>query len=343
MRRAALLLGLVGLMAALAGCDSGPPVWTPSVAGDAPAEGGSGPRRVEVQVSDSEGGITAAVILAWVEEDGDGSLTVHRLGLRARDGTVIGHVPDARDIHVMAGSPGFTEEWLIDAVPAGSDAAVVPARLYRLEQHATYDDAWSGVEAPVVVGATENRVAWHSREIPLDPDPTANRAMQERIVALSGKLTWTNTPTAFGDLGFLAASAGDATACYLEDDDRDLGPGTYEQGFWFPDSDKCNWLFPWPLERDRIPPPIHVGPASDEHLVAPLEGVVYTVELDATLAASFGWQEFEEELGDRDYRLVWEPAGPGEGAPDDGLEAPAPVGLLVGLLLLVLAAVMRRR
>lgn len=329
----------------LAGC-AGPPVWTPEVPEDAPAAGGVGERDVEVRVVGDQGPVPAAVILAWLDPmQPNGTVHVYRLGLRSGDGVVHGRVPDDRPVHVMAAGPGTTEEWVLDAFDAGT-ADELEVRVYGRTQAMRFNDSWSGVEAGLYVPFYFDRTIWHPTPLQLAPDADANLAMQQRIVEMQGTLRWENTPTAFGNLGILAATRGNETGCYQHDDRRDLGPGQHEQSFHMPYSSRCNWLLPFIEDVSSIAPPIDIGPATSDHLVAPLEGVPYSIEVEATLAESWGWQPFEEEWGDRTVKRHWAPLDEEEAAAqaraqEDGETAPG-AGLLPLLVLFGLVAARRR-
>jgi hypothetical protein len=164
--------------------------------------------------------------------------------------------------------------------------------------------------------------------------------MQERIEAMEGRLVWENTPTAFGDLGILAATQADGSGCYQQDDRRDLGPGTFVQEFGMPYSSRCNWLLPGLNDVTNITPPINIGPATSDHLVAPLEGVPYAVEVNASLVPSWGWQPFEDQWGDRDLELNWAPVD--EEQARAGEQAAPGAGVLVVFVVVGLAAARRR-
>lgn len=329
---------------ALAGC-TGPPVWTPDVAMDAPEAGGLGPRRVEVRVVGDQGPVPATVILAWLDPpEPNGTVHVHRLGLRGPEGVVHGRVPDDRPVHVMAAGPGTTEEWVKDAFDVGSGDEV-EVRVYGRSQGMAFNDTWSGAEVGVHVPFYFDRTVWHPTPLQLSADPAANLAMQQRIVGMDGRLAWENTPTAFGDLGILAATRSNGSGCEQHDDRRDLGPGHYEQTFHMPYTSRCNW-FPFFDDVTNITPPIDVGPATSQHLVAPLDGVPYSVEVQATLAASWGWQPFEEAWGERDVKLHWAPVDEEQAAAQaraaQGDEAAPGAGLLPMVVLLAVAAARRR-
>lgn len=339
-RNAACLFAFLTALA-FAGC-TGPPVWTPAVPGDAPQEGGLGPREVAVHVTDDSGPASAVVILAWLDPvEPQDIVHVHRLGLRSVDGTVIGHVPDDREVHIMAAGSRTTEEWIFDAFGPGT-ADTVNVRVYGLEQGMRFNDTWEAVEAGFFVSPWfPDRTVWHPTPLQLSPDQDANLAIQDRIEAMEGHLVWDNTPTAFGDFGMLAATQADGSGCYQQDDRRDLGPGTFEQGFEMPYSSRCNWLLPGLDDVTNITPPINIGPATSDHLVAPPDGVPYTVEVNVSLIRSWGWQPFNDEWGDRELKLHWAPVDEEQARAGERQAAPA-AGLLAVLTVLGLAVVRRR-
>ncbi len=342
----------------LAGCaDCEAPFTAFDVADDAPAEGGNGPRTVRLTVQDDDG-LSAASALFWWAQDAsqrevNGTLILAVMGLRSEDGTFTAEVPADRDIHLtVASDREHTEEWLSPAYfVGGSDEATV--RLYNASVHATIQGTWGGasVATQEYLGSTYGSVEWQPTVIPFHADPDINRGYHDRLTEVTGQLSWTNSLDGTASLGVLAQHETEAVSCYYQNDDRDLAPGSYTQRFQLPfDYSDCFFGFPLTYSHEVGDPPVRIGPATGSHVVAPLQPLPYTLELEGEFQARAALYELCEAYSGRDITLVHIDPESGEavatGAPSGGArprQTTPSIGIeaLVGLLVLV--TFLRRR
>lgn len=314
----------VAALLLLAGCAS-PPVWTPSVPQDAPAEGGPGDRTVTVHVTNASGPVPAAVILMWPRDppnlQAEDTIVMQLLGLRTLNGTVVGHIPTNRDFYVIAGlGAAWTEEWR-GPFGAGAQATAVDVRVYPRNLYFEMNGTWGPAAVGFDLWPYAEQAAWSPSPLTLDPDPETNQAMQTRIGGLDGRLLWENTATATADLGLMVASQGGGSVCYMQDEQRDLAPGPAQQTFVLPYFSDCVFILPEHI--DHVTPPVEIGPATRSHLVAPF-GLPYRIEMEVTLWESWGWQGLQKSLGNRTLQREWvDPDGPGPArVPESSVDPP---------------------
>lgn len=139
------------------------------------------------------------------------------------NGTVRGLLAPGRTVHVAVGGlDGWTTELRSHVVTgsAGSTSnLVVP--LLRSRLAVTVDDAMplSVSARKATLGFAEE--AYHTTELRFHGDGDVHRAYLERLDSLTVNLTWTNTPTEYGDL-YAGLSAGDDEPFVTGDDDTQM-------------------------------------------------------------------------------------------------------------------------
>jgi hypothetical protein len=346
---------LVAAVAVLAGCCS-TPFTADDVPGDAPAEGGIGPRRLDVSVLGPDEPAPGRVPLFVFWPDVGDASRLMLLGLRSEGGHAIAHVPDGVPLGVVAGGEGWTMEWQPDAVLSGQGPTQFTVRVYMTEVHGTLTGTWSPAAVSVHERAGNAPLAWDLQDVRPGRSNVTQEGYADRFAGLWANLTWENTLTAQADLGIAAWSdRGNGPRCSLSSEADELGQQgrfseTYNSsaiGVEGPQGAPCGIEAGGLVLDMQGPHSLLVGPGTDKPAAMPL-GLAYRI--DYTL--HFGYPDSIEDLCgrlDRYSTLVF--LDPETGKPDRtvdiGDDRGAPVPLAVPLLAVGLAfaavAIRRRR
>jgi len=262
------------------------------------------------------------VILQWFRDasewDGPSPLVIEQLGLRTRDGQAVGHVPSDRQIVAVVGAGAdLTEEWT-PAVAAGRDAADLDVHLYsRAGWHARLTGLIGPVQAGVPGPPVEEILFWERSDLELGSSAAESHAVKARIETLDAVLLWDNTLTASADLG-LAVAKGNASNGCDADDGMQLAAGHFTEALHAKNLLGC-WGGGYDHDCTMRMPDFRIGPYTRRQVVAPL-GLPYAVDINATLVASYGWQDFADHVGDREVKRTWVPTSD---------EAPAPAEITI--------------
>lgn len=243
--RLVLVLGLLLVAVALAGCTDGrgPPVSSLSVPSDAPRVNGSGPVDLTVQVRQAPDSLPyadAAVAVYWGEDAYDGVEDASRpwtqadpkpatpapeevLRLRTgMDGKAVARVPAGETVGVVASVPGRTQEW-IPAVEVGSDDRTVEIPLYHRSGSVARNVTLGPADAS---GGTEP--SWVPRLLNWTDSGEHREAYQRRLSTLEAVLTWENGPEGGGDLA-LGIGVERTEPDVLRDEGNETTPGEHRE------------------------------------------------------------------------------------------------------------------
>lgn len=164
-----------------------PDVDLASVPDDAPSEAGDGPIRYAVRVTDQQGSPQplVPVITMWETGRNEDTVTIDTVWARTdAQGVATFGLPASTDIFLLAGAPGWNEEWL---GPISPDTTVT---LFPESLQGAVTETW---DEPATIGANDPQAVLH-------PLPFAG-GWNERLEALEVTLTWTNAPTGSADFG----------------------------------------------------------------------------------------------------------------------------------------------
>lgn len=287
------------LVAVTAGCCD-LPFHPASLPADAPAVGGLDPatpgvRTVIVELlgpDDPVDGIPVDVF--WEDSTGlpEGSKRLVAVGLRSLEGRVEARVPD-RTIHIAAGGGDlWTEEWIHEAVPVGSEDARVVVRVYPLTVRGNFTGTWEPAAASAYKESGAGTIAWIPQAIPVEASPESQAGYAQRLRGLRANVSWTNELPNVADLGVAAwtSDGEDGAHCSFKDevDDATLGPRaeSYDSAVDLVGVDCSRYET---LGNDTAT--ILLGPATGRPALMPL-GLEYRVEY----AMDFGYRVGIEDL-----------------------------------------------